>query len=48
MYHLLNCVTTVAAAVASLCCYLGNTVVISDFIHDQIVFRLDLAWRMRF
>ena len=42
MYHLLNCVSTVAAAVAALCRYLDNTVVISEFIHDQLVFRLDL------
>ena len=48
MYHLLKCVSTVAAAVAALCRYLDNTVFISDFIHDQMVFRLDWEWRMRF
>ena len=48
MYHLLNCVSTVAAAVAALCRSLDNAVSISDFIHDQMVFRLDLELRMRF
>ena len=44
MYHL----STAAAAVVPLCRYLDNTVVISDFIHDQLVFRLDSEWRMGF
>ena len=44
VYHLLNCVS----AVPVLCHYLDNSVVISNFIHEQMVFRLDLEWRMRF
>ena len=47
VHHLLNRVSTVATAVAALCRYRDNTVVISDFIHDQMVLRLDLEWRMR-
>ena len=48
VYHLLNCVSTVAVAVATLDRYLDNTVVMSDFIHDQMVLRLDWEWQIRF